>query len=64
MSGCNSNWIGIQPTSIDHLGKKILTEEQVAQRKRFERWCTAMGYFPHTKYLEAWNAALSWKEDE
>lgn len=40
------------------LVKTLPTEEQIRQRKRFMAWCEKKGYFPHTKYYEAWVAAL------
>lgn len=32
------------------------------QKMRFNKWCERMGYFPHSKYFEAWLAAL--EQDE
>jgi len=29
-----------------------------AQHVRFKAWCEQKGYFPHSKYFEAWLAAL------
>lgn len=30
----------------------------VEESKKFQNWCKEKGYFPHTKYFEAWKAAL------
>lgn len=30
----------------------------VEQKQKFNDWCKKKGYFPHTKYFEAWLAAL------
>lgn len=35
-----------------------LFDKRNEQRKLFEAWCEKKGYFPHTKYLEAWMAAV------
>lgn len=44
--------------------KKFPSEETIKQNRRFKSWCESKGYFPHTKYLEAWMAALNWREDD
>jgi len=33
-------------------------QRRMGQKKRFDKWCEKMGYFPHSKYFEAWMAAL------
>lgn len=33
-------------------------QKRAEQRRRFNAWCKEKGYFPHTKYFEAWLAAL------
>lgn len=35
-----------------------LFEKRREQKKLFEDWCERKGYFPHTKYLEAWMEAV------
>ena len=44
--------------------KKYPNAEWVEQKKRFQAWCEKKGYFPHTKYFEAWLAALEEKDVE
>lgn len=48
--------------SIQKIGQKISDPEaymrMVEQNKKFNQWCSIMGYFPHTKYFAAWQAAL------
>lgn len=47
---------------IQQLAQKIKDPEaytrMVEQNKKFNAWCSIMGYFPHSKYFEAWQAAL------
>lgn len=35
-----------------------LFEKRTEQEKLFNVWCERKGYFPHTKYLEAWMEAV------
>jgi hypothetical protein len=44
--------------------KKPPSEEFVKQKNLFEAWCKSKGYFPHSKYFEAWMEALNTKEND
>lgn len=38
-------------------------EEHVKQTKLFNAWCKEKGYFTHSKYFEAWLAALKYNKE-
>lgn len=38
--------------------------KMVKQEEKFKVWCESKGYFPHSKYFEAWMAALEQYEEK
>lgn len=40
------------------------TREGIARNAAFQRWATEKGYFPHSKYAEAFSAGAQWKAEQ